>query len=196
MRALPGVTVENRWVPEDEIGTLIAWSDVLVLPYREASRSGVVPAAIAAGRFVVSTRVGGLVEQLDGEAAGTLCEPDASSLAAALRGIFLLLRTSGQTWRRRIPDWHGATRPSSCWARSCCAASCAIQRGPAESGGNQRQQSPIAQIRDQPGAAAANRMSGCPSACRSAAGVQQYVFFFFFFLSTHSSYCSLRSQPD
>lgn len=94
LRALPGATVENRWVPEDEIGTLIAWCDVLVLPYREASQSGVAPAAIAAGRFVVSTRVGGLVEQLDGEPLARLCEPDEASLAAALR--VLLLAPSGE----------------------------------------------------------------------------------------------------
>jgi glycosyltransferase involved in cell wall biosynthesis len=94
LRALPGVTVENRWVPEDEIGTLIAWCDVLVLPYREASQSGVAPAAIAAGRFVVSTRVGGLVEQLDREPLAQLCEPDEASLAAALRA--LLLAPSGE----------------------------------------------------------------------------------------------------
>jgi glycosyltransferase involved in cell wall biosynthesis len=87
LRALPGVTVENRWVPEDELGDLIAWADALVLPYKEASQSGVAPAAIAAGRFVVSTRVGGLVEQLRGEPLGTLCEPDAASLATALRDL-------------------------------------------------------------------------------------------------------------
>jgi glycosyltransferase involved in cell wall biosynthesis len=87
LRALPAVTVENRWVPEEEIGTLIAWCDALVLPYREASQSGVAPAVIAARRSVVSTRVGGLVEQLDGESLAALCEPDAASLAAALRGV-------------------------------------------------------------------------------------------------------------
>jgi glycosyltransferase involved in cell wall biosynthesis len=87
LRALPAVTVENRWVPEEEIGTLIAWCDALVLPYREASQSGVAPAVIAARRSVVSTRVGGLVEQLNGEPLATLCEPDATSLAAALRGV-------------------------------------------------------------------------------------------------------------
>ena len=84
LRATPGVTVENRWVPEDEIGALLAWSDVLVLPYREASQSGVAAAALAAGRWVVATRVGGLPEQLAGTARGILCEPDADSLAAAL----------------------------------------------------------------------------------------------------------------
>jgi glycosyltransferase involved in cell wall biosynthesis len=87
LRVLAGVTVENRWVPEGEIGALFAWADVLVLPYREASQSGVAPAAIAAGRFVVSTRVGGLVEQLGNEQLATLCEPNAASLATGLRSV-------------------------------------------------------------------------------------------------------------
>ena len=84
LRALPGVTVENRWVPDDELGVLFAWADVVVLPYKEASQSGVAPSAIAAGRFTVSTRVGGLIEQLENENLATLCEPDGISLAAAL----------------------------------------------------------------------------------------------------------------
>ena len=87
LRALPGVTVENRWVPEDEIGALLGWSDALVLPYREASQSGVAAAAIAAGRRVVATRVGGLAEQLTDAPGAILCEPDATSLMAGLRGL-------------------------------------------------------------------------------------------------------------
>ncbi len=87
LRALSCVTVENRWVPEDEVGGLIAWADALVLPYKEASQSGIAPTAIAAGRFVVSTRVGGLVEQLQNEHLAGLHEPDAASLAAALRNL-------------------------------------------------------------------------------------------------------------
>lgn len=84
LRALPGVSVENRWVNEAEIGSLIAWADLLVLPYREASQSGVAAAALAAGRFVLSTRVGGLVQQLGAEELATLCDPDAAIIAAAL----------------------------------------------------------------------------------------------------------------
>jgi glycosyltransferase involved in cell wall biosynthesis len=87
LRALPGVTVENRWVPEDEVGALLGWSDALVLPYREASQSGVAAAAIAAGRRVLATRVGGLEEQLAGEPEAILCEPDAESLLAGLRRL-------------------------------------------------------------------------------------------------------------
>ncbi len=87
LRALPGVTVENRWVPEDEVGALLAWSDALVLSHREASQSGVAAAAIAARRWIVATRVGGLAEQLQGVPGALLCEPDAESLAAALRRL-------------------------------------------------------------------------------------------------------------
>ena len=87
LRTLPGVSVENRWVAESEIGTLLAWADALVMPYREASQSGVAAAALAAGRRVISTRVGGLVEQLGDEPLASLCEPDATSLAAALLGV-------------------------------------------------------------------------------------------------------------
>lgn len=87
LRATPGVTVENRWVPEDEIGALLGWSDALVLSYREASQSGVAAAALAAGRRVLGTRVGGLAEQLAGNDLGLLCEPDAASVAAGLRRL-------------------------------------------------------------------------------------------------------------
>lgn len=84
LRALPGVTVENRWVAEGEIGGLLAGADLVVLPYREASQSGVAAAALAAGRFVLSTNVGGLPQQLGAEPLATLCDPDAAALAAAL----------------------------------------------------------------------------------------------------------------
>ena len=84
LAARPGVTVENRWVGEAEMPALIAWADLLVLPYREASQSGVAATALAARRRVISTRVGGLIEQLSHEPLATLCEPDAESLAATL----------------------------------------------------------------------------------------------------------------
>jgi glycosyltransferase involved in cell wall biosynthesis len=84
LRALPGVVVENRWVPEEEVAAILAWSDALVLPYREASQSGVAAAAVAARRFVVATRVGGITEQLEGSAMARLVPPEAQALGAAL----------------------------------------------------------------------------------------------------------------
>lgn len=87
LRAMPHVTVENRWVPEEEVGRLLAWSDALVLPYREASQSGVAAAALAAGRPVIATRVGGLVEQLGGRTGALLCDPTAEGVAGAVRDL-------------------------------------------------------------------------------------------------------------
>ncbi len=84
LRAHPAVTVDNRWVAEAEIAALLSWSDALVLPYREASQSGVAGSALAAGRPVLATRVGGLAEQLAGETLAILCEPEPASLATGL----------------------------------------------------------------------------------------------------------------
>lgn len=87
LAALPGVSVENRWVPEEEIGELLAWSDALILSHKEASQSGGAAAAIAARRWVVATAVGGIPEQLAGEASARLCAPEPECLAAALRDL-------------------------------------------------------------------------------------------------------------
>lgn len=87
LRALPGVTVENRWVPEEEVGAVLGWADALVLPYREASQSGVAAAALAAGRAVVSTNVGGLAEQLKDSDRALLCEPTSAGLVEAIQAL-------------------------------------------------------------------------------------------------------------
>jgi glycosyltransferase involved in cell wall biosynthesis len=87
LRELAGVAVENRWVAEPESGEIIAWADALVLPYREASQSGAAAAAVAARRFVVATRVGGLTEQVQDHDRALLCDPDPASLAAALAAL-------------------------------------------------------------------------------------------------------------
>jgi glycosyltransferase involved in cell wall biosynthesis len=97
LRALPGVTVENRWVPETEIGSLIAWSDALVLSYTEASQSGVAAASIAARRYVVATRVGGLEEQLAQESLARLCAPSAEGVADAIASLITDPPVAGMT---------------------------------------------------------------------------------------------------
>jgi len=85
LSALPGVRVEPRWVAEAEIPDLIAGADALVLPYREASQSGVVSLAFALGVPVVATPVGGLAEQVTDGVNGTLAAaPEPGALAAAM----------------------------------------------------------------------------------------------------------------
>ena len=67
---LPGVTVEERWVPDAEMPAQLASAWAVVLPYREASQSGVLPLALALGVPAVATPVGGLAEQLGDAGAG------------------------------------------------------------------------------------------------------------------------------
>lgn len=105
LRALPGVTVQNAWVPESEVGALLAWSDILVLPYREASQSGVAAAALAAGRRVVATRVGGLAGQLHDEQLATLCAPEAAELAAAIERAVRLAEAPHTTPASTTDGW-------------------------------------------------------------------------------------------
>ena len=136
LRRMPGVRVENRWVPEEEVGALLAWSDALVLSHTEASQSGVAAAAIAANRWVVATRVGGITEQLGGEKLARMCEPAPASLASALRGLLdspppadadaLDVRSE---WRRT-----GAALAERIGAALAPAARCTAELGTGESG--------------------------------------------------------------
>ena len=54
----------DRWLSDSEIINLILASDVVVLPYIEASQSGIIPLATSLNRPVVITPVGGLAEQV------------------------------------------------------------------------------------------------------------------------------------
>ena len=115
LRHQPGVTVENRWVPEDEVGGLLAWADALVLSHREASQSGVAAAAMAAGRWVVATRVGGLAEQLAETPLARLCDPDPASLAAAIASLVTDppppgAASSGLAWADSVAELAGQLR--------------------------------------------------------------------------------------
>lgn len=64
LRRLPGISVREGWVPEAEIPGLLSSCDAVVLPYREASQSGIIPQALALGKPVIVTPVGGLPEQV------------------------------------------------------------------------------------------------------------------------------------
>jgi len=76
------------YVPFAEVTRYFAAADVLVLPYRRVSQSGVLLLALAVGVPVVATRVGALAEMLrDGESA-LLVEPDSpEALAEAVSRV-------------------------------------------------------------------------------------------------------------
>lgn len=59
-----GVQVVNQWIPESGIDGFFQAADAVVLPYRDASQSGVVVHAFEHRVPVVATPVGGLAEQV------------------------------------------------------------------------------------------------------------------------------------
>jgi len=110
---MPGVTVEERWVPEAEIPILLGAATAVVLPYTEASQSGVVPQALALGVPVVATAVGGLREQVREGAGGLLAEATTpAALAHAMSrvldpGTLAALRTEARLAGEKCLDWDG-----------------------------------------------------------------------------------------
>jgi glycosyltransferase involved in cell wall biosynthesis len=71
------------YVPDEQVGELFGVADVIALPYRSASQSGILPEAAEFGRPVVATAVGGIPEVLDGH--GVVVPPgDPQALAEGL----------------------------------------------------------------------------------------------------------------
>lgn len=79
----PRVTLRAGYVPEREVESLLATASLAVLPYTQASQSGVGVLAIASGVPVVVSRVGALPD-LACDASYVVEAGDASGLAAAI----------------------------------------------------------------------------------------------------------------
>ena len=85
------VRIHDRYVPDEEVGDLVAAADCVVLPYRSATQSGVVLVAYAGGCPVISTAVGGLPEVVDDGVTGFLVPPeDPDALADAILRFYAL----------------------------------------------------------------------------------------------------------
>ena len=81
--------IDEGFVANERVADYLAAADVVVLPYREATQSAVAPMALAAGRPVIASRVGGLPDVVCHEQNGLLVPPrDSAALAAALRRFF------------------------------------------------------------------------------------------------------------
>lgn len=77
--------VHNRWISDDERTTMFCRASVVVLPYVEATQSGVVPVAYTYGKPVVATTTGGLPDIVEHERTGLLVAPrDTNALADAV----------------------------------------------------------------------------------------------------------------
>jgi len=79
------ITIEDRYLPDDELIEALHAANAVILPYRSASQSGVIPICLQAGRPVVATNVGGLTEQLeDGLNSVVAQQPTSQALGEAV----------------------------------------------------------------------------------------------------------------
>ena len=83
-----GAEVVNRWLSDEEIAAALQRFDAVVLPYVEASQSGIAALALGAGLPVVASPVGGLLEQIvDGETGIIAHRTDAAAIASAVKRL-------------------------------------------------------------------------------------------------------------
>ncbi|MFB3785429.1 MAG: glycosyltransferase family 4 protein [bacterium] len=79
------VEFEKGFIPDEEIPNLFAPAGVIALPYRDIDQSAVLLLAMALGKPIVATRVGGMAEILrDGRTALLVPPEDPAALAEAL----------------------------------------------------------------------------------------------------------------
>jgi glycosyltransferase involved in cell wall biosynthesis len=77
--------IDNERIPDERVAQHFSEASVVVLPYIDASQSGVVPVAYSFGRPVVATSVGGLPSVVEDGVTGLLVPPrDERALADAL----------------------------------------------------------------------------------------------------------------
>lgn len=70
------VEVVDRYVTQEETAEYFSRADVVVLPYRSASGTGVIPIAYHYGKPVIATTVGGLPEVVVDGVSGQLVKPE------------------------------------------------------------------------------------------------------------------------
>jgi len=92
IRALPAgtrVTVRPEYAPTERVRDYFSAADVVVLPYRSATQSGIAQIAYNFDLPVIATNVGGLAEVVRDGVTGSVVPPgDAGALAGALTAFF------------------------------------------------------------------------------------------------------------
>jgi len=83
------IVYRNEFIPDDELPLYFAACDVLVLPYRTATQSGIIGIAYQMDRPVIATQVGGLGEYIKTGENGYLAPPeDPQALADTILKFF------------------------------------------------------------------------------------------------------------
>lgn len=79
----------TSYIKDDDVSTFFSCADVVVLPYRTATQSGISAVSSHFEVPMITTDVGGLKEAIEGTGTGVVVrEPDAGMIAGAIRDFF------------------------------------------------------------------------------------------------------------
>ncbi len=92
-----GIRVIRGYVPDRTVARIMRAASVVVLPYLDATQSGVIAIAVALGKPVIATRVGGLPEMVLHGKTGLVVAPD--DVAALARAMSALARSPSRLRR-------------------------------------------------------------------------------------------------
>jgi len=88
LAAFPAVELDLGWKTERALIAHLDWADATILPYVEASQSGVAPLSFRRARPVIATPVGGLPEQIRHGETGLIAKSiSPEELAASIRRL-------------------------------------------------------------------------------------------------------------
>ena len=123
-----GVRFVPRFITDDELPAYFRRADLVVLPYREIDQSGVLFTALAFGKPMLLSDVGGFPEVADAGAARTFPAGDANALREAIREL-IADRPGSSGWRRApVQPPPGATRGArSPGRRFRCTRACSMR---------------------------------------------------------------------
>jgi glycosyltransferase involved in cell wall biosynthesis len=83
------LTIVDRYIANEEVAAYFAAADVVALPYRSATGSGIAQVAFGAGAPVIATRTGGLEDVVEEGVTGLLVAPSRpDQLARAIERFF------------------------------------------------------------------------------------------------------------
>jgi len=107
---LQDVELVNYWISDEEVAKFFSRSSVVVLPYIEATQSGIIPIAYMFKVPVISTKVGGLPEQVENGKTGILVKSgDPVELANAcvnvLTNTILASSLAERGYQRAVQEW-------------------------------------------------------------------------------------------
>lgn len=116
-RRLKRVTVINRWLADEEVESIFQGEHLIaVLPYADATQSGVLMVAMDYGVPVIATDTGGLGEQLEDGVTGLLTDANDSSQLARqmlrLKNDRELYQRICQNMKEKLPgmEWGAAAK--------------------------------------------------------------------------------------